>query len=170
MANKTFKLEFKTDFFDKIAEKFKEIPAGIDKKCAQKVGKAVVDGIKDLTKKGISPIRGEGRMPRYKNPKKYPGDRFPGKKKTPVNLRLTGDMMRSLGHKESKDGAAYKTVVKYDDPDQEIKEQGHREGANDQPKRPTLAQGNEEIAKTIENEVRDLYLEALERQAKKSLK
>lgn len=120
--------------------------AKIDRSTAAKIGSEIVSQIKDFTASGVSPIRGKGKFPRYKDPAKYPGKRKP---RTPVNLRLTGAFMKGLKHEVISDGKnGYAARVFYQ-AEQEKKEQGHRDGAKGQPKRPTIPRGNESFAEKI---------------------
>ncbi len=67
---------------------------------AEKVGKAVVEGVKQMIASGQSPVEGEGRFAAYKNPLSYPGDLKPAR---PVNLSLTGTMLSHLGYRRNGD-------------------------------------------------------------------
>lgn len=127
----------------------------IDKKTMEEVGSIIVEQIQKETAKGRSPIAGKGSFPAYKNPDKYPGTQKPH---TPVNLRLTGDMMDSLTHKAVSDGDNYSSEVFYSGRENDKKEQGHREGANKQPKRPTIPVGSEKFTKQIS----DLYIKVIQ--------
>lgn len=104
---------------------------------AEQIGKQTVAAMKSLIASGTSPIEGKGKFAPYKHPQRYPGKR---KAHSPVNLRLTGEMLDSLGYvvlpRNGKDGfAAY---IGYDSVQSTLKESGHREGVNGQPRRPTL--------------------------------
>ena len=90
--------------------------------------------MKSVIESGTSPIEGKGKFPRYKDPKRYPGKL---KKPTPVNLKLTGEFLDALTA-DVVQGDYGKAVEIYYAGDQEVKEQGHREGSNGQPSRPTL--------------------------------
>lgn len=85
--------------------------------------------------RGVSPITGK-RFDAYKDPKKYPGNKKPPR---PVNLKLSGDFLKSLRVKavnvrrESIDYRVY-----FNKESSRKKEQGHREGAGGQPKRPII--------------------------------
>lgn len=133
-----FKITFDSKKLREIKLKFLLLQSPINQETARNLGKDVVDEIRDLTAKGISSVRGgvaNNRMPGYKNPERYPGKR---KSPRPVNLRLTGEMMRALTYKIAQDIAGYKTTIYYKDDLSDKKESGHREGVNGQPKRPTL--------------------------------
>ena len=125
-----FSIDIKASIFKRIENEFKNLPREVDKKTADAVGRAPIKEMKDQISKGISPIReGPKRFPAYKNPKKYPGKR---KGKRPVNLKLTGDFLRSLSFKALQGGKGYITRIFFDDSDglSDLKEQGHREGAS----------------------------------------
>lgn len=73
------------------------ITSGVmDKRTAKLLSDAIRKQSIDFMRKGISPVQGVKRYAAYKDPKKYPGKRKP---KTPVNLKLSGDLYRSLGFK-----------------------------------------------------------------------
>jgi hypothetical protein len=142
MATKiTAKVKISPAFLKKIDS----ISNVMNKTTATKVGEEVVDQIKTFTAGGVSPIAGNGKFPAYKDPKIYPGDRKP---KSPVNLRLSGDFMSSLRATTKPDGKDYVAVVSYPG-NENKKEQGHRDGANSQPKRPTLPVKGETFAEKI---------------------
>lgn len=107
---------------------------------AREVGQSVVEKMKKLIAVGISPVEGPGiksRFAPYKDPKKYPGSR---KAKSPVNLKLTGEMLADLGSftQQRSDGKGYVAQIGYDSVQSTLKESGHREGVNGQPSRPTI--------------------------------
>ncbi len=87
---------------------------------------------------------------------KYPYSvqhKFPQKRERPVNLFLSGKFLAALTYKIS----GRRLLIGYFDESQAVKEQGHREGANGQPIRPTIPQGNEEFSATIyQRVVKDL--------------
>lgn len=106
---------------------------------SKRIGQYVIDEMRSLIESGVSPIVGAGftgRFPGYKNPAKYPGTR---KSSSPVNLRLSGQQLGALGSRvSSSKGGNASVVVGYNDSLAKKKEQGHREGVNSQPKRPTI--------------------------------
>jgi hypothetical protein len=169
---KAFQFKYNKKFFDDLSKQVEGLEKGVTKSVANKVGVAAVKEMKRMIGAGLSPIRGKGRFPAYKDTDRYPGRvrrDYPRKKNTPVNLKLSGDMLKSLDYESVKDGAAYKTLVDYMDSQEKKKEQGHREGVNSQPRRPTIPQGNEKPAKSIEEVCLDIYLEALEKYASRSI-
>jgi hypothetical protein len=120
---------------EKLKTKLQGLKKPVDQATANQVGKEVVAEMKSMISKGISPIFGNGRFPTYKNPKRYPGDI---KSRTPVNLKLTGDFQDSLRFTTFVNPSGFGTRVGYDGDKEQLKEQGHREGVNGQPKRPTI--------------------------------
>lgn len=62
----------------------------------KQVGEFLIKEVKDFISKGISPVKGYGRFPAYKDPDRYPGGQ---KSNRPVNLRLSGDMLSALKFK-----------------------------------------------------------------------
>jgi hypothetical protein len=133
------------------------------------IGLAVCDEIRTVTAKGISPIKSIGRFQPYKwaakkslkrksgssgkslnreFQNKYPysvRDKYPDKRERPVNLRLSGEFIKSLTAKVVSGvlsiGYFNEQFAKY--------ESGHREGVNGQPKRPTIPQNSEQFSDTI---------------------
>lgn len=129
-----------------------------------KMGARVVSTMKDKISKGISPIQGKGRFPAYKNPARYPGKK---KRQRPVNLNLSGDFLNSL-YSEGKSGSSPKIDIGFDNTESYLKELGHRDGTNGQPKRPILPQGNETFLVTILNDLIDDAQSAVNKYFKKS--
>jgi phage gpG-like protein len=67
----------------------------------RELGPAVIKELKDFVSKGVSPIEGERRFERYKDPTTYPGGE---KNRVPVNLKLTGEMLNSITWKPIEGG------------------------------------------------------------------
>jgi hypothetical protein len=130
----SFKAKVHFDKLRALNAKFKGLKSPIDQQTAKQVGIEVIAAMKDLIAKGTSPIAGNGKFPAYKNPKRYPGDLKP---KTPVNLELTGKFLKALRAKVYQSRSGFGTEIGYLE-SQEHKEQGHREGTNGQPKRPSI--------------------------------
>lgn len=135
----------------------------IDKRTARKTGKVVVSEMKDRISKGTSPISGGGRFKKYKDAKVYPGNR---KGKRPVNLELSGHMLKGLkSDTELEFTGGYSTDIFYDNRGKDKngstaaeKESGHREGVNNQPKRPSLpSEPGEKFRRDITNKIRAIY-------------
>ena len=129
-----FKVDFQIQISSALQKALKESIKPIDDTTAKRVGIDVIDEMKDLISKGISPIQGDGKFPKYKNPKRYPGNRKP---KSPVNLKLTGDFLNELKFRITPESFGKGTELFFGN-DQEKKESGHRDGVNGQPKRPIM--------------------------------
>lgn len=91
--------------------------------------------------------------------KKYPysvQSRYPGKQISPVNLSLSGDMLRDLKFNVLATSSGSFTIsVGYDTGTlSSKKEQGHREGVNGQPSRPTIPAQGETFAASIQAIIR----------------
>lgn len=115
-----------------------------NKDVLQTLGSLVIAKMNDLIRGGHSPIEGKGNFPAYKNPKKYPGKK---KLHNPVNLSLTGQMLNSLRYRINQQKVI--VTILYVNKKAAVKEQGHREGANAQPKRPTIPIKNEKFHSSI---------------------
>lgn len=153
-----FKFKIKSVDLRAIQSKMEEFKKPIDRKTAESVGETVIEMMKDMISKGISPIAGESRFSPYKNPKKYPGKK---KGKRPVNLKLTGEFLDSLTDKAKSSQSGYDTEIGFYDKLSQDKEKGHREGAGGQPKRPIIPSSTEKVAVKIEREVLKIYKERL---------
>lgn len=84
-----------------------------------------------------------------------------GKKARPVNLKLFGDFLDALEARVF----SKKLHIGYFDKDQEVKEKGHREGANGQYPRPTIPDQNERFNASVQAEL----LKAIDQVLKKRL-
>lgn len=82
-----------------------------------------------------------------------------GKKARPVNLKLYGDFLESL---EAKVRGRI-VEIGYFKRSEELKELGHREGANGQAVRPTIPRGNEQFNAAIDAEILKAVDEVLNR-------
>lgn len=136
----------------------KAAASNIGKSDISTIAKNVISEMKSLISKGISPIRTTGRFESYKNPDNYPKKiqkKYPDKKNTPVNLKLTGKMLDQLKVTAIKLGSNPSFNIGYSSESAKKKELGHREGANGQPKRPTIPNENEEFAVSIQKIVVD---------------
>lgn len=147
---------------------------------ASKMGEEVVITMKDMISKGISPIREVGRFPAYKHQRvkgKYPANQqknYPEKKQRPVNLTLSRDFLSALSSRIIKSGTKGKFPVEVGyilgnrgEVSASKKEQGHREGVNGQPKRPTIPQGDEQFAAKIQKIIFTAYRESYKRYVNK---
>lgn len=157
----------------KIQGKLENAHKFFDKEDAKELGEAVVLEMKTMIAKGMSPIRGVGRFPGYKHQGKdgrYPKSvmsKYPNKKQRPVNLHLTGAMLSSLVSKVVKGQVGPAVQIGYQGTffgfrksSAQKKEQGHREGVNGQPKRPTIPEGEEQFAAKIQSLILSMYRKA----------
>lgn len=95
-----------------------------------------------------------------------------GKKPRPVNLTLHGDFLNALQARVTGAGIDLGLEVGFfpgwtDDKGVEafVKEIGHREGANGQPKRPIIPIGTEDFAQRIQNIIWEIIEEEIDRAA-----
>lgn len=95
-----------------------------------------------------------------------------GKKPRPVNLTLHGDFLNALQARVTGAGVELGLEVGFfegwtDDKGVEAytKEEGHREGANGQPRRPVIPIGTEDFAQRIQNAIWEIIEEEIDRAA-----
>jgi hypothetical protein len=171
----SIKVDVKFKGFDALKKKLgsRALNAAIfNKKTSEKVGKTVIIEMKNLIAKGISPIAApwpnkfEKYKPSYIDTIKKQKGEYRGKKVSPVNLKLTGDFLKSLtsGTVNNINGTFAKAF--FNDETSALKEKGHREGANKQKKRPVIPIKNEKFRATILTQAKKMYTE----DAKKNLK
>lgn len=149
-----FKLQIDRALKKKLAKKIDL--SKITKKDLKSTSENVVELIKKLISKGISPIKGKSRFPAYKDPEVYPKKvrkRFPSKRTRPVNLKLSGKFLKNLKAK-IRQGKNPSITIGFFDSYGETLETGHREGANTQPERPIIPIENEEFKEQVERELR----------------
>ena len=172
MANINLSKGFERRLEKILKERIKLFREKIDGRIGNIVLRQMVRKIKSFTRKGISPVTGPGIRSRYKGYKRasdkdgYPNNvrrSFPQKRKRPVNLRLSGKMMRSLDGfvRNTKEGVELELA--YLDPLSRKKERGHSEGVGGQPKRPTLPGKGQKFSKDIEKEVVSILLKAIKK-------
>src|SRR3990172_7007641 len=144
----TFKIKFDERALNKLLQSITdEAKKKLTTSQMNDIGRHVVVKMKDLIRKGVSPIQGNGRFEAYRGSyamgisRKYARYKALGKKLRPVNLTLTGEMLNNLKHRAS----GTSIVVGYDENSEIKKEQGHREQANGQAFRPTIPEGKERI-------------------------
>lgn len=138
----------------------------ITKEMAKQTAEIVVDGMKRTVEGGNSPITRQ-RFPAYRGSyrEKIAKGRIPGKSLQPVNLTLTGRFLRSLTAfspiRRNKQG--YISIVGFDPRfgDSEDKEKGHRDGANNQAKRPIIPVGSEKIHQSIISPAVEFLVESI---------
>ena len=134
----------------------------------KKTGDAMVRKMKSQIAVGLSPIAGKGRFPAYKHAGvkgKYPQNvqkRFPAKKARPVNLNLSGQQLKSLESRASSSGV----TIGYFNGLAANKEQGHRDGVNKQPKRPTIPEGSENFNESINDVAETILANVIEKKIK----
>lgn len=159
-------LKAKITGLEKLQAKLRRLKRPVTRKEADQIGTQAVAIMRDLVSKGISPVKGPGlgtKFPAYKWSKaskkeradKYPYavmKRYPDKKVTPVNLRLTGKQMASLNYDVLENPKGFAVSIGYDDTLSIKKESGHREGVGGQPSRPTIpvVPSGEEFAQKIQ--------------------
>lgn len=141
----------------------------IKKSELEEISDIIIDEIKESVSKGKSPIKGNGRFPKYKNEERYPDrarKQFPAKRRRPVNLFLSGDFLKNLVSKV-KAGKNPKILIGFFDTLSKKKEQGHREGANGQPKRPIIPKGSEEFSPIIKRAIFKKMVQVLDKAFKR---
>lgn len=142
-----FKAKIDSDSIDAVLKKLIKLGAPLGQAEFNTIGKKSVSEMKKLISRGKFPIRGggfSGRFPKYKDPKSYPGKL---KASRPVNLKLSGDFLKALKSKATKKSVEIGVFGSK----QAIKEEGHRKGANRQPKRPIIPIANkEQFARSIQ--------------------
>lgn len=138
----------------------------VDKRTAKAVQKAVVELVLGSALSGNSPIAGKGKFPAYRGSyrEQIRRGKIPGKSLRPVNLLLDGDFLASLKAKISPNTEqGWGIEVGFFDRKSIKKEQGHREGANNQAKRPLIPQDNEKFNRAINKRLNLLFARGLER-------
>lgn len=124
------------------------------------IAQTFIGKMKEEIARGLSPITRK-KFPRYKDTEKYPGKL---KAHAPVNLELSGDMLSDLKTEAViTTGTEIYILLKYATRRSSLKEQGHREGANGQPKRPTLPQGRENFSDHLTKSLEADYAALMER-------
>jgi hypothetical protein len=164
------------DFQDLLSEFGNALDEGV----ANSIGDQVIIKMKQLIAKGISPIENHGRFPEYKSQqqekgkskkakatlkKKYPdtvlGD-FPGKRRRPVNLELSGDFLRDgLDHWIEGLKSKFQVAIGFKIKKYVNYERGHREQANGQGFRPIIPQDDEKFVKQIRTIINSLLKDAI---------
>jgi len=144
----------------------------IDNATANDIGRTVVAEAKRMIAEGQSPVRGYGRFERYKDRTKYPGKL---KDARPVNLYLSGDMLKAFGHRISGKNAIKVGMVK-GSKFQKEKEGYHHDGTKHHDGTDAMAQRRfipgegEEFAVSIMRAIRDIYGKRLASLIRKSNK
>lgn len=157
-------LKFKADIdmkaLNSLKKKTRDLKKPITRDFARRIGQVTVKEMKKLIKKGLSPLKGAGSFPAYRGSygkqitkKGYVivgGTKY-RKKLRPVNLKLTGDFLKSLKYRVVKGKTGFDTKVGYFKLKSIDKEEGHRTGHNEQAERPTIPQRRlkEDFKRTI---------------------
>lgn len=89
--------------------------------------------------------------------------KYPSKKPRPVNLFLSGDFLSNLSYKLGLNGKKRVIEIGYFDALSAKKEQGHREGVNGQPSRPTIPKGGESFNETIKLDIMRILKQAMKK-------
>lgn len=145
----------------KVTSKFKileVIDRFVDNTTANALGKTVATEAKDNIASGLSPVRGYGRFEKYKDRKSYPGDL---KEARPVNLWLTGDMLRGYWYRISgKKDTIEVGMVNGSARDKKIAGY-HQEGTPNMAQRKIVPGPGEEWSVSIMRKIRDVYSQRL---------
>jgi hypothetical protein len=133
----------------------------IDNATASALGKTVVKEAKENISEGLSPVRGYGRFERYKDRKKYPGNR---KAPRPVNLYGADGSPHMLDGYDFKIGQKKDTIeigmVKGSADKKEIA-QYHQDGTPNMAQRKLVPGDGEEWSVSIMRKISDLYSQRL---------
>lgn len=128
----------------------------------KRIGDLVVEEMLSDTEAGRSPLTGAA-FPAYKNPKKYPGKKKPSR---PVNLRLTGQFLQSLKYQIVEARNRIGLEIGFSNRLAALKELGHRNGANRQPKRPLIPRGKQRLREGINKKIRVLIRSIIDKRPK----
>lgn len=127
----------------------------------KELGDVIVSEIQNDLDKGNSPVRGERRLERYKNPEKYPGDR---KGTRPVNLSLTGEMRRYIRSEVVPGRAAVNVGLLNAPPDVQARAIAHLKGTPHMAQRKFLPwEEGDELTVRIRRRLISIYQERLAR-------
>lgn len=140
----------------------------IDKSTADKMGKAVINGMRKAIASGFSPVRGAGRYEKYS--KSYTEaiqkGAYEGKTVRPVNLRLTGEMLDELDHNYV---GGDKIEVGFLVPSEKTDIASyHNDGTDKMPKRQIIPNEGEEYTVSIMQAIKDVYSERISAIIKRS--
>jgi len=179
----TAKVDYKA--LGNLEEKIADLAEPVDKKQAQTLGKLILKEMKSLIRKGISPLQGKGKFPKYKGSykdrirktgkayaKKSPGGRARAfaKRLTPVNLKVSGHQMKSLISWTKKVKGSHEAIIGYRSKFAKDKELGHRERKNNQGFRPTIPKAPREgFARRIQDVYLKFYNGVINKQTKKRI-
>ena len=119
----------------KTIKKLNALEAPLTKRGADNLGKVIVSEMKKDISRSRSPITGET-FPGLQDPYRSRKQKL-GKGNKP-NLKLFGQFLNSLMNAVTKNRSGFSAVIKFSNQLARKKEQGHREGANNQEKRPII--------------------------------
>ncbi len=147
----------------KIAESIKRFLTQDD---VQHIANMLRDESKEMIAAGISPVRGERKLAKYKNPKSYPGDL---KNKSPVNLKLTGEMLDWLRAVKKSETIIEFGIPKNAPTEVQARARYHQEGTENMAARPFIPSGDgQEFAMSIMAKLKAIYSRRLSAIIKKS--
>lgn len=146
----------------------------INRRFQKDLGETIVEAIKDATDSGLSPVKGRGRFVAYsvqrneantqaEKKKLYPRNvlnKYPSKRDRPVNLRLSGELMKSLSFRATTKGVS----VGHFNPNADIKEkfEAHNEGSKPNvPQRKYLPTKGDTFNATIMRKIKEAVLSNL---------
>ena len=138
----------------------------VDQSAVQDAEQLVVRGqIKPLIASGTSPVRNHGRFPAYSNSDKYPADKKP---KRPVNLSLSGDMLREYGAQQGNGGASLFVGI-VDSASESIKNRaiGNNYGTSGAPARRIVPAPGEQFKVSVIQALREVFARAIERRLRR---
>lgn len=134
-----------------------------DRTALDRIGKLTIRLMLDDVEGGRSPLTGRSYAP-YKKPKSYPGKRKPAR---PVNLRLTGAFLRALRFDYLDRKGFVGIKIGFRDRLSALKELGHRNGQNRQPKRPLIPRGKQNLREGIRKQIRALIRQIVDTKRKR---
>lgn len=137
----------------------------MDKKTAQALGETVDTAVQDLLSKGLSPVRGERRLEKYKNEDRYPGNLKP---KRPVNLYLSGEMRSWLKHKQKDRLTVTYGFLEGTPRDVLARADRHQHGSPSTAARPMIPETGQEWAVSIVRAIKEVVSTRLQAIIKKS--
>ena len=156
----------------KLQKFLKRLKKPVDGKTAKKIGKETVVMMKSSVSKGLSPIKSRGRFKAYKKSYKdrITRSKMFGKKLKPVNLKLSGTFLKQLTFKVRRGKFGSLPEIGFFKSYGIDLEQGHREGQNNQEKRPIIpdTSSNENFSVKITQMIRKEIKKAIDSFKKKS--
>jgi len=130
-----------------------------DRKVQYKVAEVITSYAKRLIASGQSPLQGDGRYAKYLNEERYPGNRKP---RRPVNLNLTGKMLRYLKTWIGEGGILRYGFRAGDTPEDVMtRAKAHQDGTETIVARPMVPTHGRKFAVSIQKAIRDVYTSAL---------